>query len=49
MPSHTLFIGEVVVIHADEAILNARGEVDWARAQPFAYAAGVVRERPSPT
>ena len=48
LASHTIFIGEVVAIHADEAIVNARGEVDWARAQPFAYAAGVVRERPNP-
>lgn len=48
LPSHTLFIGEVLALHAAESLLNDRGEVDWARAQPFAYAAGVVCERPVP-
>jgi flavin reductase (DIM6/NTAB) family NADH-FMN oxidoreductase RutF len=47
LDSHTLFIGRVLALHADEALLDARGDVDFARAQGLAYAAGAVRERPT--
>ena len=47
LPSHTLFLAEVVALHADEMILNERQEVDFALARGgLAYRAGVVRERP---
>lgn len=47
LPSHSLFIAEVVALHADTAVLNNRDEVDFALAgQGLAYRAGVVRERP---
>ena len=47
LPSHSLFIGEVVAFHADPAILNSRGEVDFAKVKGgLAYGAAVVRERP---
>ena len=47
LPSHTFFIGEVVALHADPAVLNERGEVDFARAHGgLPYRAGAVRERP---
>lgn len=46
LDSHTLFIGLVQAVHADERLLDARGEVDFALAQGIAYPAGVVREKP---
>jgi flavin reductase (DIM6/NTAB) family NADH-FMN oxidoreductase RutF len=47
LASHTLFIAEVLVVHADPAVLNARGEVDFVLARGgLAYRAGQVRERP---
>lgn len=47
LPSHTLFVAEVVALQADEGILNKRREVDFDLAQGgLAYQAGVVRERP---
>ena len=47
LPSHSLFIAEVVVLHADPAVLNSRGEVDFAKVKGgLAYGAAVVRERP---
>ena len=47
LPSHSLFVAEVVTMHADEAILNEQQEVDFALAEGgLAYCAGVVRERP---
>ena len=47
LPSHTLFIAEVVALHALEAILNERGEVDFSAAKGgLPYRAGAVRERP---
>lgn len=46
LPSHTLFIGEVVAMHADESVLDERGEVDLARFGGLAYGTSVVRERP---
>ncbi len=47
LPSHSLFIGEVVALHADPAVLDERGEVDYQRAQGgLPYRAAAVRERP---
>lgn len=45
--SHTLFIGLVQALHADEALLNARGEVDFTLAQGLVYPSAIVRERPA--
>jgi flavin reductase (DIM6/NTAB) family NADH-FMN oxidoreductase RutF len=47
LPSHSLFIAEVVALHADPAVLNDRGDVDYERAGGgLPYRAGAVRERP---
>lgn len=47
LPSHSLFIAEVVGMHADPAVLNSRGEVDLAKVKGgLAYRSAVVRERP---
>jgi len=47
LPSHTLFIAEVVAIHADAAVLDDRGEVDFTLAREgLPYRAGAVREKP---
>ncbi len=35
--SHDLFIGEVVAVHVDEAVLDEEGRVDFARLAPFLY------------
>ena len=35
--SHDLFIGEVVAVQMDEAVLDERGRLDVARARPFAF------------
>jgi flavin reductase (DIM6/NTAB) family NADH-FMN oxidoreductase RutF len=35
--SHDLFIGEIVAVHMDEAVLDERGRLDLAKAQPFAF------------
>ncbi len=46
LPSHSIFIGEVVALHVLEVLLDSRDEVDLARFEGLAYAASVVRERP---
>lgn len=47
LPSHTLFIAEVLALHADEQLLDGHGEVDFALAGGgLPYRAGPVRERP---
>jgi flavin reductase (DIM6/NTAB) family NADH-FMN oxidoreductase RutF len=47
LPSHSLFVAEVVAMHADASVLNKRQEVDFTLAERgLAYRAGVVRERP---
>jgi len=47
LPSHSLFVAEVVGMHADESVLNERQEVDFRLAEGgLAYRASVVRERP---
>jgi flavin reductase (DIM6/NTAB) family NADH-FMN oxidoreductase RutF len=38
--THDLFIGEVLAVQMDQAVLNERGVFDPAKAQPFAYVAG---------
>ncbi len=38
--SHDLFVGEVMAVQADEALLDARGEVDFQRAEWLCYIAG---------
>jgi flavin reductase (DIM6/NTAB) family NADH-FMN oxidoreductase RutF len=35
--THDLFLGTVVAVQADEAILDARGEIDLSKANPLAY------------
>jgi flavin reductase (DIM6/NTAB) family NADH-FMN oxidoreductase RutF len=48
LPSHTLFIAEVIALHADEAVLDDRGEVDFALAGGgLPYRSGAVREKPA--
>ncbi len=39
--SHTLFIGRVLTVHHDEAILDDRGRVSLSRLTPLAYCPGV--------
>jgi len=47
LPSHSLFVAQVVALHADDAVLNERGEIDIALAgMGMAYRAAAVRERP---
>ncbi len=47
LPSHTLFIAEVVALHADPVVLDERNQVDFHKAKGgLPYRAGVVRERP---
>ncbi len=47
LDSHTLFIGLVQAVHADETLLDANGDVNVARAGGIVYACGTVRERPT--
>lgn len=42
--SHDLFIGQVVAVQVDEAVLDERGHLDFARARPFAYLNGEYRQ-----
>jgi flavin reductase (DIM6/NTAB) family NADH-FMN oxidoreductase RutF len=42
--SHDLFIGEVVAVQMDEAVLNERGHLDFVKAGPFAYTGGEYRQ-----
>ncbi len=47
LPSHTLFVAEVLALHAERQVLNESGEVDFYLAGGgLPYRAGVVRERP---
>ncbi len=45
--SHTLFIGRVLAVHAEENLLDANGDVVVSRAHGITYACGTVRERPA--
>lgn len=48
LPSHSLFIAEVVAIHADVAVLDEQGEVDFLLAgEGLPYRAAAVREKPA--
>ena len=47
LDSHTLFIGRVLAVHAEESVLDADGEVDLSLAGGIAYGCGTVRERPT--
>ena len=47
LDSHTLFIGRVLAVHAEESVLDANGDVDLSRAGGIAYGWGKVRERPT--
>ena len=42
--SHDLFIGQVVAVQMDEAVLDERGRLDFAKAKPFAYRGGEYRQ-----
>lgn len=47
LPSHSMFIAEVVALHVMEDILNERNEVDFSLAKGgLPYRSGPVRERP---
>jgi flavin reductase (DIM6/NTAB) family NADH-FMN oxidoreductase RutF len=47
LPSHTLFIAEVVALHADRAVLDERDEIDFYKAKGgLPYRAAAVREHP---
>ena len=47
LPSHSMFIAEVIAIHAEEETLDDNGEVDFALAEGgLPYRAGAVREKP---
>ena len=42
--SHDLFIGQVVAVQVDEAVLDAKGRLDVAKANPFAFLNGEYRK-----
>jgi len=42
--SHDLFVGQVIAVQMDEAVLDDRGRLDLAKASPFAYLNGEYRE-----
>jgi flavin reductase (DIM6/NTAB) family NADH-FMN oxidoreductase RutF len=47
LPSHSMFVADVVAIHADAAVLNDRQEVDFDLARRgMIYRQGAVREKP---
>jgi flavin reductase (DIM6/NTAB) family NADH-FMN oxidoreductase RutF len=47
LPSHSLFIAEVIALHVDSGILDDHGEVDFDLAGGgLAYRVGAVREKP---
>ena len=41
--AHDLFVGEIVAVQLDEAILDDRGRIDYTKARPFAYLGGQYR------
>ncbi len=47
LDSHTLFIGLVQAVHADESLLDEHGDVEVKRAQGLFYDNGTVREKPN--
>jgi flavin reductase (DIM6/NTAB) family NADH-FMN oxidoreductase RutF len=47
LPSHTLFVAQVLALHAEKEILDRHGEVDYELAGAgLPYRAGTVREKP---
>jgi len=42
--SHDLFIGEILAVQMDEAVLNEQGRLDIAKARPFAFLNGEYRQ-----
>ena len=42
--SHDLFIGEVLAVQVDEAVLDEHGRIDFAKARPFAFLNGEYRQ-----
>ncbi len=38
--THDLFIGEILAVQVEEAVLTAQGKMDYRQAQPLAYAGG---------
>ena len=38
--THHLFLGEVICVHVDQDILDAKGEIDFRKAAPFTYNKG---------
>jgi flavin reductase (DIM6/NTAB) family NADH-FMN oxidoreductase RutF len=47
LDSHSMFIGLVQAIHADEELLDEQSDIDLERAEGLAYAWAAVRERPT--
>jgi flavin reductase (DIM6/NTAB) family NADH-FMN oxidoreductase RutF len=47
LDSHTLFIGLVQVVHIEESLLDAQGDVDIEQARGLFYNGGTVREKPT--
>ena len=38
--AHDMFIGEVVKVHADESVLDKKGNIDYSKAGPIVYNQG---------
>lgn len=38
--AHDLFLGEIVQIHIDEDVLDAKGHIDFKKADPFVFNVG---------
>ncbi len=38
--AHDLFLGEIVQVHIDQNILDAKGNIDFTKADPFVYNVG---------
>ena len=47
LDSHTMFIGLVQTVHAEESLLDEHGDVDVASAKGIIYDNGTVREKPN--
>ncbi len=41
--SHTMFIAEVLCVHADEAYMDAKGKFDFSKTRPIVYSHGEYR------
>lgn len=38
--AHDLFLGEIVQVHLDQDVLNEKGQIDFAKADPFVFNVG---------